>query len=426
MQDSLIITALDLGTTKIVAVIAEVDAENKINVKGVGESVAYGLENGLIKDMKKASDSIRTAVEIAEKIAGIEAENIYAGISGEHIDCCNADGSTSIDLLDDNEAGEVSEEYIKRAIEDAKRNVGVQQQANKNIKIMHCIPQLFEVDNQKKILNPLNMTGYHLGVCTHVITADKNAVANIEKCIEMAGFKAHEIVVGQVAATEAVLSEDEKTLGCVLLDIGGGTIDLSFYCEQYLHYTAVIPFGGRDIDKDLSAVLCSSIADAEVVKTEKGKALGRKVTDNDEIKVSGVSGRSSSIHNVRFITDIIEVRMRKMFETAYNSIKENYESKIFLAGLTLTGGSALLSNIDELAEEVFNMRTTIGYPDISGLRGATGKLENPVYTVSVGLLYYAGKNLPASFPDSVKKKSKNSNGFFRLIKEIFLKIIHSV
>ena len=393
MKKPTVVTAVDIGTTKICAIIAVVRAPGELEVKGVGIAESHGLDKGIVKDIHRASDSIKRAIEEAERMAEHKAENIYAGIAGEHIKSRNATGRISISEGSGQEAAEVQQEHIEAVINDAKRTVKIQQ-GHENLQIIHGIPQFFDIDNQKGIINPINMSGFHLTAHVHVVLADMNAIRNILKCLQMAGYQEREVVLEPIASAMAVLNEDEKNLGCILLDIGGGTTDIAVFYHGSVRFSTVKPMGGANITHDLSIGLRTPPASAEEIKIGHGSAVAEGIDAEATIDIPGIGGRDGGSKKQRFVAEIIESRMREIFELAYSSVFNNYNKALMTAGVVITGGSALLQDTEQLAAEVFNLPVKVGWPDLAGLTGPTSRLRSPMFATSVGLLYYAMQQLP--------------------------------
>ncbi|MCD4830162.1 MAG: cell division protein FtsA [Candidatus Cloacimonetes bacterium] len=393
MKKPTVITAVDIGTTKICAIIAIVRGAGELEVKGIGIAESSGLDKGIVKDIHRTSESIKQAIDKAQKMAEHKAENIYIGIAGEHIKSRNATGRISISESSGKEPAEVQQEHIEAVINDAKRTVKIQQ-GHENLQIIHGIPQYYDIDNQKGIINPINMSGFHLTAHVHVVLADMNAIRNILKCLQMAGYQERNVVLEPIASAMAVLNEDEKDLGCILLDIGGGTTDIAVFYHGSVRFSTVKPMGGANITHDLAVGLRTPPASAEEIKIGHGSALPQSIDDEATIEIPGIGGRDGSTKKQKFVAEIIESRMREIFELAYSSVFNNYNKTLMTAGIVITGGAALLQDTERLAADVFNLPVKVGYPDLSLLTGPTSRLKSPMYATSIGLLYYALGELP--------------------------------
>jgi cell division protein FtsA len=386
MKTGQTITAIDIGTTKICVIIAQINDELKLEVKGVGNGSSVGLVNGIVVDIMKASASIHYAIQEAESIAGIKARNIFVGIAGDHIKSQNTLGRIS--LTSGSDPMEITQQHIEDVITNSKNNVKIQQ-GNERLEIIHAIPQYYKIDDQEGIMNPLSMSGFNLSVYVHIVMADINTMKNITRCIEIAGYKVEDIYLEPIASSNAVLNEVERELGSVIIDIGGGTTDIAVFFKNSIRYSDVIPVGGTNITQDLAIGLHTSPQNAEDIKLTKGNSIASQIPEDRLIDVEGIGGRESKKRKLRYITEIIEARMREIFESAYKKLNEQYDLKRITAGLTITGGASLLTNSEILAEEIFNMSTKIGYPHLELLAGTTEMLQSPKYATAVGILYQA-------------------------------------
>ncbi len=415
-----IITALDIGTTKICAIIAVFNEDNKLEIKGIGTTDSNGLEKGIVKDINATAESIKKALKQAEEASELPAENIYAGIAGEHIKSKNAIGRISVTGANGNEPGEITQTHIDQVINDAKNSIKIMP-GNENLEIIHGIPQFFDIDNQDGITNPLNMNGFQLTAHVHIVLADVAAMRNILKCIEVAGYHTANIILEPLASSKAVLNEDEKKLGVLLIDIGGGTSDIVLYYKGSIRFSQVKPIGGDSITSDLAIGLRTTHKYAENIKIQLGNALPESIEEDEEFTVDGIGGRPPTNNKIKTVANIIEPRMREILELCYKTAISNFSNlEILTAGVVLTGGASLLRNVTFLTSEIFNMPVKVGYPDVSKLNGATSRLENPKYATSVGLLYYALEMIDtgASTPKSRKTKSGSGVNTKNLIEKI--------
>lgn len=402
-----VITAVDLGTTKISVVIGELLEDDKIEVKGTGEWLSVGIENGIIKDIRKTADSISKAIEMAEKNADQKATNIFVGIAGEHIKSTNAISRLSITDQIRGEPVEITAEHIAKVIKSAEELV-ITQEGDKSQKIIHAIPQFFEVDNQDNIIDPIDMSGYILTAHVHVILADINALRNINKCFELIGYSTEKIILEPLASSKSVLTDDEIYLGTVLLDIGGGTTDIAAFFKRSVRFSLVKPLGGNNITNDLALGLTTTQKHAERLKIQYGDVLNNETDDDEVIEVEGMGGREKKPQKMKYFIKIIESRIREILEIAYSSIANVNYQEYMAAGLVLTGGSSLLSHIEYLAKEVFNMEVRIGYPDLSRLSNPTNHLKDPKYATVIGLLYYAAEFKTEVIEENVMLSTTNN------------------
>ncbi len=369
-----LIVGLDLGTTKVCAVVGEVKSDG-IDIVGVGTSRSQGLRGGVVANIEQTVDSIRKAVEEAELMAGCEISNVFVGIAGTHVASDNADGVIAV------KSREVSETDIERVL-DAAQALAMPFDR----RILHVIPQQYIVDGQDGILNPLGMSGVRLQANVHVISVGVSAVENIIKCCERAGLYVQDVVFESLAASEAVLDPDEKQLGTALVDLGGGTTNISVFIRQGLWYSSVIGLGGNHITSDISVGLRTSVEESERIKKECGCALIDWVNPDEVIEVGSVGGHKPRRLAHSILVEIIEARVEEILRVVeLELIRSNYLEHLN-AGIVLTGGVALLPGIRELAERVFELPVRIGVPYRFG--GLIDMVKNPIYSTATGLLLY--------------------------------------
>jgi len=383
------ITALDIGSSFVRVLISQTTTEGRIEIKGIGEIPSDGMDKGLVKDIQAVSNCIKSAMQTAEEAAGCKAENIYINITGEHIRSHSVMGRISISGPLSNEPSEITDEHIAQVVNDAKNSIKTQK-GFERLQILHGLPQFFDIDDQKEIYNPVNMTGYHLTSHVLLVLADITSIRNLLKCVEVAGYNVdpNNIVLSHIAAGLATLSEDERRLGAVLIDIGGGCCDIAFYNKGNLIQTSVTPMAGNNITRDLAIGLRTTVTHAEIVKIEYGNAVSDDLEATQEISVDGISGRSSTNVKVNHISMIIQSRLSEFMETCYQFIKGAYPTELITAGVVITGGTAKLRGVDSFISDLFNLPVKIGYPDLSRLSGAISRLEDPAYATSIGLIYY--------------------------------------
>lgn len=417
MKIGQIITAIDIGTTKICVIIAQINEDNKLEVKGIGTSKSDGLVNGIVVDIMKASKSMSNAINEAEKMANFTAKNIYVGIAGEHIKSQNTIGRIS--LTSGAHPCDIDQQHVENVISNSKNNVKIQQ-GNERLEIIHAIPQYYKIDDQDGIMNPVNMSGFNLSAHVHIVMADINALRNIHKCIEIAGYKVEESYLEPIASSHAVLDDVEKELGSIIIDIGGGTTDIAIFYKNSIRFSAVLPIGGKNITHDLSVGLHTSPQNAEKLKIDLGNSLSVRIPDDKIIEIEGIGGREAKNKKLKYMTEIIEARMREIFEGAYKILNEHHDLSLITAGLVLTGGASLLKDSSALADQIFNMPTKIGYPNLSNLAGPTERLENPRYATTVGILYYVFNGLQDRDEKIISIKMGNSfTNFWQKVKDFF-------
>ena len=395
-----IIVGLDIGTTKVCAVVGEITPDG-IDVIGIGSSSCDGLRKGAVVNIDSTVESIKKAVDEAEEMSKCEIRSVFTGVAGPHIKSFNSYGIVPV------KGAEVEEGDVKRAIE-AARAIAMPLDRE----VLHILPQHYLIDDQEGIKDPVGMTGVRLEVRVHIITGAVTAVQNILKAINNVGLEANEIILEQLAASEAVLSEDEKELGVTLVDIGGGTTDIAVFSEGSIKYTSVLPLGGNYLTNDIAIGLRTPVTEAEKVKIKYGCAFTPLIPQDQMIEVPSVGGRDPRRVSRQILGGIIEPRMDEILNLVCREIvKSGFEERL-AAGVVLTGGTALIQGISEMAEQIFNMPVRVGNPVRVG--GLTDIVSNPMYATGVGLVlygyrYHAGsavKKDGASFVRSALKKAK--------------------
>lgn len=385
-----IITALDIGSSFTRAIIARGTKDQRLEILGISEVPSEGIEKGIVKDIQAMSNCISKALEEAENTAGCRAVNIFANITGEHIRTHLADGRISIPTLGPNEPGEINEEHVDQVINDAKNGLKIQKGFERT-KILHGIPQNFVIDGQDDIHNPVNMNGFHLIARIYTIFAEVTPLRNLSKCIELAGYEIdpENFVLSHIALSHSVISDDEKRLGCILIDIGGGTCDITLFNRGTMEKILVIPMAGNNITEDLAIGLKTTIANAEYIKTQYGVALANAVDPALEIDVEGISGRASQRKTQQLVSHVIQHRVEEILTLCYNKLKSFYTPELVTAGIVISGGTANLQQIAKVVENSFNLHVKIASPDLTGVNGMITRLEDPAFATAVGLLYYA-------------------------------------
>lgn len=388
-----LIVGLDLGTTKICAVVGEVTSEG-INIVGVGTYPSIGLRGGVVVNIEQTVQSIRKAVEEAELTAGCEISSVYAGVAGSHVQSLNSHGVIAV------KGGEVAEADIERVL-DAAKAIAMPYDR----KIIHVLPQQFIVDDQGGIRNPIGMRGVRLEAKVHIVTGAVSAVDNIIRCCERAGLHVLDVVLESLASSESVLDSDEKHLGVAVVDLGGGTSDVAVFHDHAIRYSCVVALGGNHITSDISVGLRTSMEEAEKIKKKYGCALVEWVNQQDSIEVGSVGGQKPRQLAQSILTEIIEARAEEIIKIIEWEIQKSGYSEMLHAGVVLTGGVALLSGIRELAEKVLDMPVRIGVPYSFG--GLGDMVKNPMFATATGLLLYGQKNsrraAPREGPGGIKK-----------------------
>ncbi len=402
-----IFVGLDIGTTKVCAIVAEAKNDS-LEIIGVGTSGSAGLKNGVVVNIENTVESITKAVEDAELMAGYQIQEALVGIAGSHIRGFSSRGIVAV------KSREVTQQDIDRVISAAKT-----MSIPMDHEVIHVIPQGFTVDDQDDIKNPIGMSGLRLEASVHIVTASSIAAQNIVKCANKAGIDVSEIVLEQIASSEAVLTEDEKELGVALIDIGGGTTDVAIFHRGNIVHTFVIPKGGQSVTSDVSKGTTTIPQEAEKIKIKFGIAKESLAGKDEIIEIPGFGGRPPRPISRQLLGNIIEQRMAEIFTWIRRNIEKNgLESKI-LSGYVITGGAALIDGSAELAVEIFNAPVRIGYPLSVG--GLTDVISSPIYSTGVGLVKYAYKNR-----NRLNKKSfssKNGDNPFVIIKNWFSDLI---
>jgi cell division protein FtsA len=379
VDSSEIVVGLDIGTTKVSAVVGEVDADG-ITVLGVGNVPCRGLRKGVVSNIDWTVRSIRDAVDAAQTMAGVEIRTVYAGVAGSHIRSASSDGVAAIG------GGEVTNVDVGRVLEGAR---AIPVDADRQI--LHVLPREYIVDNQDGIRDPIGMSGVRLQVRVNLITAATSCVQNVVRCVERCGLTVADVVLEPLASAEAVLSEDEKEIGVAVIDIGGGTTDLLLYIDGGIAHTSVIPVGGNNVTNDVAAGLRTPMGEAERLKRNFGCALGRMVGDDEEVEVPGVGGHAPRKAARRVLSDIIEPRVEEIFALVRKRIEDTGMLEQLSAGAVLTGGAVLLEGMSEFAEEILGMPVRIGYP--VGIKGITQLVQGPQFATGVGLVKFGAQTL---------------------------------
>lgn len=374
-----IVVGLDIGTTKICAIVGE-KTRDSVEIIGIGVHASKGLRKGVVVNIESTVESIRKAVEEAELMAGCEVNRVYCGIAGGHIRAFNSHGVIAI------KNREISQADIDRVIEAAQAVV-----IPPDREVIHVIPQEYIVDDQEGIQEPLGMIGIRLEVKVHIVTAAVTSAQNIVKCANKAGLDVADIVLQQIASSEAVLNPDEREIGVVLVDIGGGTTDIALYHAGTIKYTTVISLGGNQVTGDISVGLRTTASEAEKIKKQFGNAMTALVSKDDMVEVQSVGGGKSRTVSRYMLCEIIEPRVEEIFQLVKREIIKSGYDNLVSSGIVLTGGTAAMEGITELAEQVFNLPVRRGLP--MGITGLVDVVKSPMYSTGVGLVQYGGKHL---------------------------------
>lgn len=377
-----LIVGLDIGTTKIVALVGEVDEDNHVEVLGVGSHPSRGLKRGAVVNIEATVNSIKRAIEEAELMAGCEVRSAYTGISGSHIRSLNSHGIVAI------HDREVTPADIERVI-DAAKAVAIPADQ----RILHILPQEFVIDSQDGIRDPIGMSGVRLEAKVHIVTGSVSAAQNIIKCVEHCGLKVSDIVLQQLASSSAVLTDDEKELGVCMVDIGGGTTDIAIFTDGAIRHTAVIPIAGDQVTNDIAVALRTPTKHAEEIKMKHGCVLSCLDDPDTDIEVPGVAERQSKDLSKKVLAEVIEARYEELFALVSSELRRSGFEDLIAAGIVLTGGASKINGAVELAEQCFQMPVRLGSPQ--RITGITDVLNDSIYATSVGLLlsgYYDQKD----------------------------------
>ena len=369
------IVGLDIGTSKVVAIVGEINDDGELEVIGIGSHRSRGLKKGVVVDIESTVQTIQRAIEEAELMAGCEIRAVYAGIAGSHIRSLNSHGIVAI------RDREVCDGDVERVL-DAAQAVAIPADQ----RILHVLPQEYLVDNQEGIREPRGMSGVRLEAKVHLVTCAINAAQNIEKCLERCGLVVKEVILEQLASSYAVLTEDEKELGVCLVDIGGGTTDIAVFTSGAIRHTAVIPIAGDQVTNDIAMALRTPTQHAEELKIKYACALTQLARADETIKVPGVGDRPPRSLSRQALAEVVEPRYDELFTLVQAELRRSGFEDLLPAGVVLTGGSSKMEGVVELAESIFHMPVSLGTPrNFSGLAEI---VRNPVYATGVGLLLY--------------------------------------
>jgi len=368
-----VIVGLDIGTSKIVAIVAEVTNEKRLHIIGLGTQPSRGLKKGVVVNIEATMASIQRVLEEAELMADCAITEVYTGIAGSHIRSLNSSGMVAI------KEKEVTQGDIDRVVETAKAIAIPNDQ-----QILHILPQEFIIDGQEDVREPLGMSGVRLEVKVHIVTGAVSAVENITKCVRRCGLEVKDVVLQPLASATAVLNDDEKELGVCLMDIGGGTTDLAIFTGGAIRHTAVIPIAGDQVTNDIAMTLRTPTKDAEDLKLRHGCALRQLADPNDIIEVPGVGERGARKLSRQMLAEVVEPRIEELYSLAQAELRRSGLEELLSSGIVLTGGTALLQGMVELGEEVFHLPVRLGVPAYVG--GLADVVRSPRYATAVGLL----------------------------------------
>jgi len=377
LEKSLVV-GLDVGTSKMVAIVGEIQPDGSVEVIGLGSHPSRGLKRGVIVDMASTEQAIQRAVEEAELMAGCEIHSVFAGISGNHIGSLNSDGTVAI------KDKEVSEGDVERVL-DAARAVPVAADQ----KILHVLPQEYVIDNQDGIRQPIGMAGVRLEAHVHVVTAALSATQNIGKCVARCGLVIDELIMQPLAASYSVLTDDEKDLGVCLVDIGAGTTDIAVFTDGAIRHTTSIPIAGDQVTNDIAVALRTPTQHAEDIKIKYACALEQLARNDETIQVPSVGDRTSRRLARQTLAQVVEARYRELFSLVLAELRRSGLENMVAAGLVMTGGASRIEGAGELAEEIFHMPVRLATPH--GVTGLADVVCNPIHATGVGLLLYGSQ-----------------------------------
>ena len=375
-----VVVGLDIGTTKICALAAEADGGDPLNVVGFGQARSEGIRKGVVVNIEKTVRAIQQAVRECELMSGAQIKEVYAGIAGHHIQGIKGHGMVTVQ---NNRT--VSEEDIRRVI-DAAQAINI----TNDREVLHILPQDFIVDDQDGVQNPLGMSGIRLEVEVHIVTCSATSGQNIVKCCNLAGLDVADVVLEPLASAQAVLSHDERELGVVLVDIGGGTTDIAIYSAGSIVHTSVLALGGNHLTNDIAIGLSTPLAEAESLKHKHGLAMTTLVPTDEMIEVPSVGGRKTRTLDKRVIAEIIEPRFREIYELVNREIDRSGYRHVIASGVVVTGGSSLMPGADDLAAEILQFPVRVGFPE--NITGLNEIIYSPMHATGVGLLRYAQGN----------------------------------
>ncbi len=394
--------SIDIGTTKICTVVGEIANESDMRILGVGIAPSDGLSRGMVENIRDATEAIKTSVDKAEKSSGTRILSAHVGVAGQHIACLNNRGIIAIP----DRSRPIMPDDVTRVL-DGARVVSIPT----NREIIHVIPRYYVVDGQDHISDPVGMYGTRLDVETHIVTGIDSSIQNLTKCVENVGVQVDGLILEPLASAEAVLDQEEKEQGVVLVDIGGGTTDIALFLEGSVFHTAVLPVGGNHVTRDIVVGLRAPYQAAEDAKRKWGHAIPSMVDAREEITIEAFGSEGSKTELRRRLCEIIQARNEEILEMVTAEVKRAVHDDVISAGIVITGGGAKLTGIDLLAEQVTGWPARVGMP--RNLHGLTDLLIDPAYATSVGLLQWAVNEAEASSWHRTPKASLDLSGVWR-------------
>lgn len=371
-----LLVGLDIGTSKVVAIVGELQNDGSVEIIGIGSNPSRGLKKGVVVNIESTVQSIQRAIEEAELMAGCQIHSVYAGIAGSHVRSLNSHGIVAI------RDKEVAQGDVDRVL-DAARAVAIPADQ----KILHLLPQEYVIDNQEGIREPIGMSGVRLEARVHMVTGAVSAAQNIIKCIRRCGLEVDDVILEQLASSHAVLTDDEKELGVCLVDIGGGTTDIAVFTEGAIRHTAVIPIAGDQVTNDIAVALRTPTQNAEEIKMRYACALSQLAGTEETIEVPSVGERAARRLSRQTLAEVVEPRYEELMTLVQAELRRSGFEDMTAAGVVLTGGSAKMEGAIELAEEIFHMPVRLGVPQ--NMTGLSDVVRNPIYATGVGLLHFS-------------------------------------
>lgn len=399
-QDKKMIVGLDIGTSKVVAIVGEIGVDGAIEIVGIGSNPSKGMKKGVVVNIESTVQSIQRAIEEAELMAGCQIHSVYVGIAGSHIRSLNSHGIVAI------RDREVYGLDLERVI-DAAQAVAIPADQ----KVLHILPQEYVIDNQEGIKEPLGMSGVRLEAKVHLVTCAVNAAQNIEKCIRRCGLEVEEVILEQLASSYSVLTEDEKELGVCLVDIGGGTTDIAIFTDGSIRHTGVIPIAGDQVTNDIAMALRTPTQHAEEIKIKYACALTQLAGADETIKVPSVGDRPPRDLSRQALAEVVEPRYDELFTLVQAELRRSGFEDMVPAGIVLTGGTSKMEGVVELAEEIFHMPVRVGFPQ--SIKGLNDIVRNPIYATGVGLLLYGNQHQADGYSVTARSNAPGESVFGR-------------
>lgn len=404
--DNNLIVGLDIGTSKVVAIVADVLPDGRLEIIGIGSHPSRGMKKGIVVNIDATVQSVQRAIEEAELMSGCQIHSVYTGIAGSHIHSINSHGFVAV------KSGEVTKEDVSRVIEAAKAIAIPSEQ-----KILHVLPQEYTVDHQEGIIDPIGMSGMRLEGKVHIVTGAISAAQNIVNCIRRCGLEVDDMILEQLASSHAVLTEDEKQLGVCLIDIGGGTTDIAIYVDGAIRHTAVVPVAGDQVTNDLAVAFRTPHQNAEEIKIQHGCAYRRFASKSHLVELPSVGQNKEQKISQYDLAEIIEPRYEELFALVLNELQCSGWDGLLGAGVVLTGGSARMPGVLELAEYIFQSHIRLGVP--KHVYGMQELVSNPIYATGIGLLLYGQQALGGAVVEDKFKVKLDLQDVFGRVKNWF-------